>query len=75
MAALVETEIRNELVFLAGYADMFPHAALSPVLALSVLPRVETAETFDRLRAALRNADRDAAEEALDALTGGRLAR
>lgn len=69
MNAFAATEQRDELVRLARHSDTFPGAALSPVLALSTLPRVETAETFDRLRAALRADDGNAAQRALDRLS------
>ncbi len=65
------TADRDELVRLAHVADSFPNASFSPVLALSVLDLVGTAEVFDRLRAALRAGDRDATRRALDELTGG----
>ncbi|WP_433465739.1 hypothetical protein [Spirillospora sp. CA-128828] len=71
MSALTVTEERDELVRLARVADSFPDASFSPVLELSALPLVETAEVFDRLRAALRGGDPTEVRRALDELTGG----
>lgn len=70
--ALVHAEQgdRVELVRLARYANAFPSASFAPVLALSVLPRVETAEAFDRMRGHLARGEAGLAEQAAAELLG-----
>lgn len=68
---VILTADRAELFRLASLADAFPDSdAFSSVLGLSVLDRVETAATFDRLRRHRAHREDGLAEQAAAELLG-----